>query len=215
MEHHIRCEDCEKTISICSDLPLANSIMSKHFWEKGHGDFLVFCEKRLKYNEKRFEANAKGVTRIASFLLAFFLIGALAHAEVVDSGLLHNNHVHVDCLAKKKPADPPVWKVLLAEAGNQGYKGMYAVACVIRTRNGNLKGFYGAARPDLNSFCERQGSYYQDMAKEAYNAVFVKNGPDITQGATHFENIKAFGVPSWAKGVIPTCTIKDHTFYRL
>ena len=40
----------------------------------------------------------------------------------------------------------PYYKVIMAEAVGDGYQGMYAVACVIRNRGGDLDGFCGARR---------------------------------------------------------------------
>lgn len=111
-------------------------------------------------------------------------------------------------------AAPEIWKVLLAEAASEGYDGMYAVACVIRNRGGDLRGFCGAKRKDLDGFCERQGRKYIDMAKDIERRVFTENAPDSTDGATHFENIEKYGVPYWAKGMTVTAKIGFHTFFR-
>ena len=108
---------------------------------------------------------------------------------------------------------PQIWQVLMAEAVSEGYDGMYAVACVIRNRGGNLNGFYGAKRKDLDDFCRRQGSYIA-LAKSVEKRVFKNGGTDITHGATHFENIGRFGNPYWTKEMIITVKIGNHTFYR-
>lgn len=110
--------------------------------------------------------------------------------------------------------EPEIWKVLLAEAADQGYDGMYAVACVIRNRGGNLNGFYGAKRKDLDSFCKRQGSYYINLAKKVEQEVFREGARDVTGGATHFENLQRFGTPYWVKKMVITCKIGRHTFYK-
>lgn len=109
---------------------------------------------------------------------------------------------------------PPIWKVLLAEASNQGYEGMYAVACVIRNRGGDLHGFYGAKRKDLSVFCDRQGRHIISQARKIEQIVFEQAGVDTTASATHFENIEAFGVPYWAREMIETVKIGDHTFFK-
>jgi hypothetical protein len=111
-------------------------------------------------------------------------------------------------------AAPAIWKVLLAEAASEGEQGMYAVACVIRNRGGDLRGFCGSRRKGLDGFCERQGRKYISLAQAIEKRVFEEQAPDITNGATHFENTKAFGIPSWAKTMIVTARIKAHTFYR-
>lgn len=101
-------------------------------------------------------------------------------------------------------------KVIIAEACNQGAEGMQAVGEVIR-RRGSLKPFCAARRPDLDAFVERQGKQVLAMAKEAWKR---SEHSDITCGSTNYENVKAFGKPRWAKEMIETITIKDHTFYR-
>lgn len=104
-------------------------------------------------------------------------------------------------------------KVVLAEAANQGYEGMLAVAEVMRNRNWDLSGFYGAKRTDLDAWCKKQGEKAQ---KDAAMAVaMAMAGSDTVHGANHFENIEAFGVPSWAKGKTPVAKIGSHTFYKL
>lgn len=108
---------------------------------------------------------------------------------------------------------PAIWKVLLAEAANQGEIGLYAIACVIRNRGG-INGFAGAYRKDLDVFCNRQGERYIKMAKRIEVIVFKNNGKDITGGATHFENIQKFGIPYWAKKMDRVAIIGNHTFYR-
>ena len=117
-------------------------------------------------------------------------------------------------LEAKEITSPAIWKVLLAEGANQGYDGMYAIACVIRNRGGDLNGFVGAYRKDLDAFCNRQGKRYIEMAQRIETSVFKKKAPDITQGATHYENEMAFGKPYWAKGMVVVARIGKHVFYK-
>ena len=125
------------------------------------------------------------------WLIAFLLLSGVAHA-----------------------GSTAYWKVIMAEAVSEGYQGMYAVACVIRNRRGGLNGFMGAKRPDLDSFIKSQGPRFIRMAKKIQEEVFEGDGPDITKGATHFENIRSFGMPYWAKDMIITCKVGRHTFFR-
>ena len=108
----------------------------------------------------------------------------------------------------------PYWKVLLAEGANQGEPGMTAIACVIRNRGGGLDGFMGAKRKDLDDFCRRQGKSAISLAKKIERRVFKEGAPDSTFGATHFENVERFGEPYWAKDMVKTCKIRNHTFYK-
>lgn len=48
------------------------------------------------------------------------------------------------------------------------------------------------------------------MAKKAWAESAKSN---LTKGATHWENVKAFGKPKWASKMKKTVTIKDHVFF--
>ena len=104
-------------------------------------------------------------------------------------------------------------KTIIAEAVSEGYEGMYAVACVIRNRNGNLKGFVGSRRSDLDAFVKRQGEKYSRMAQKIYKEVFEENKPDITNGATHFES-SDFPDAWWVWSMTETVSIGKHTFWK-
>lgn len=109
-----------------------------------------------------------------------------------------------------------LWQGLIAEACNQGYDGMYAVACCVRNRlnAGMNTGLCALKRKDLDAFCKRQGSQVEKMAKDIIKKVFEQNAPDTVFGATHYENIKAYGWPKWSKDMAVVAKIKDHTFFR-
>jgi hypothetical protein len=98
---------------------------------------------------------------------------------------------------------------IIGEAENQGYKGMLAVACAIRNR-GTLKGVYGLnSKRAIRVF--KTDRKVRIMAIKAWNESMLK---DITCGATHWENIKAFGKPWWASKCVVTLRHKDHVFMR-
>ncbi len=109
---------------------------------------------------------------------------------------------------------PAIWKVIMAEAVSEGYSGMYAVACVIRNRGGDINGFCGSKRKDLEEFCQRQGNRYITMAKDISHKIFVEGAPDTTGGATHYEAVEIYGEPYWTKGMTVTAKIGEHTFYK-
>lgn len=116
-----------------------------------------------------------------------------------------------------KPIYPTnLWKGLIAEDVSGGYKGMYAVACCVRNRlnNGMNTGLVGLNRKDLNQFVKREGVKYELMAKDIIRKVFVENAPDITRGATNYEAVKRYGLPKWAKGMVRTVTIGEHTYFK-
>lgn len=110
----------------------------------------------------------------------------------------------------KIPKDKAL-RVIIGESSNQGYEGMLAVAEVLRRREAQkrpLRGFYGLNSPHV----DKQPQWVWKQAEKAWEASKTSN---ITLGATHFENIKAFGVPSWAKDQKPVVIIGDHAFYKL
>lgn len=128
------------------------------------------------------------------FFSAFLLLTTIifpnnAHAEIDESAAI---------------------RVLIGEASNQGIVGMQAVAEVIR-RRGSLKPFSAYHRKDLDSFVLAQGKKIYQNAKVAWLKSRYSN---ITKGATHYENVEAFGIPSWAKNMQIVVRINDHTFFK-
>jgi hypothetical protein len=97
---------------------------------------------------------------------------------------------------------------IIGEAENQGYEGMLAVAGAIRNR-GTLKGVYG-----LNSPRVKKCLYSKETLRLAVLAWVVSEKLDITHGANHWENIKAFGKPKWALCCRETFRYKSHVFYK-
>ena len=98
-------------------------------------------------------------------------------------------------------------KAIVGEAENQGFLGMQAVAEAIRNR-GTLDGVYGLKSSRL----KKAPKWVFMQAEKAWEASESSN---LVKGATHWENIKAFGVPYWAKSMKKTATVKDHAFYRV
>jgi hypothetical protein len=119
--------------------------------------------------------------------------------------------------------NPPakLWQGLIGEAVSEGYNGMYAVACVYRNRlerDMNL-GCVALKRKDLANFVKRQGSLYENMAKEIVRKVFGNPWLDVTGGATHYEHTRVYGTPYWAKGmkivkVMHPNTKRELTLYK-
>uniref|UniRef100_A0A6M3JUF0 Putative cell wall hydrolase n=1 Tax=viral metagenome TaxID=1070528 RepID=A0A6M3JUF0_9ZZZZ len=114
------------------------------------------------------------------------------------------------------PSPAYLWKGLLAEASSEGYNGMYAVACVVRNRlnSGMNTGLTGLKRRDLDEFVRREGRKAEYLAKDIIRKVFEENGIDTTRGATHYENIETFGLPKWARSMVRTVKIGNHTFFK-
>lgn len=108
---------------------------------------------------------------------------------------------------------PHVEATLIAEAASEGEAGMLAVAEVMRARQWNLRPFCASRRKDLSAFVARQPVATRQAAKRAIAA--ARAGSQTVRGATHYENVAAFGVPSWAKGKTPVATVGRHTFWKL
>lgn len=106
----------------------------------------------------------------------------------------------------KLPDDNTAIRTILGEAGNQGYRGMLGVADVIRNRH-SVQGCWGLDNPIV----DKQPKWAWALATKAWQESFTN---DITDGAKYFENVKAFGMPSWAKNKKITIVIKDHTFFK-
>jgi hypothetical protein len=113
--------------------------------------------------------------------------------------------------AGETPAPPPLdsrlaVRAIVGEAANQGERGMLAVAGAIRNR-GTLRGVYGVKNP----VADRQPAWVWARAEKAWRDSATN---DVTHGATHWENCRAFGTPAWARSMTVTATIKDHTFFK-
>jgi len=121
--------------------------------------------------------------------------------------VVENNHI-------KAPDN--LWKGVIGEAVSEGYEGIYAVICVYKNRinKGMPLGCVALKRKDLDTFVDKQDKKWKYIAKELVEYVFNGKGSDITNGATHYENIEKFGEPPWAPDMVITCKIKNHTFYK-
>ena len=80
-------------------------------------------------------------------------------------------------------------------------------ADILAERIQSLKGVYGLKAGQV----DREPAWVWHQAREAWELSALG---DITNGATHWENIKAFGKPKWAEKMIQTYAWKDHVFYK-
>ena len=120
------------------------------------------------------------------------------------------------CFAGRIDYPENLWEGIMGEAVSEGPKGMYAVTCVYRNRlEKNLPlGCVALKRKDLDRFVKNQGKKYEKMAKEIVRMVFIENAADVTGGATHYENIKAFGTPLWSRTMKRVAKLGNHTFFK-
>lgn len=100
-------------------------------------------------------------------------------------------------------------RVILGEAADQSFRGKVAVGEVIRNR-GKIKGFSSTLK-DLDRFSREQPERTRTQARLAW---IVSRFTNFTRGADHFDNVKAFGEPEWAKGMKKTVKIGDTQFYK-
>lgn len=126
-----------------------------------------------------------GVFAAIIFGLLMFVFHGTAHAEVSDDLAV---------------------KAIMGEASNQGYDGMLAVACAIRNR-GHLRGVFGVRAKHIY----KEPKWVWDQARKAWKESAKR---DVTCGADHWENTKAFGTPKWAHTMKLVYVCKDHNFYK-
>jgi hypothetical protein len=109
-----------------------------------------------------------------------------------------------------------LWKGLIAEDVSGGYQGMYAVACCVRNRlnAGMNTGLVALKRRNLDEFVRREGRKVEFIAKDIIRKVFEENAPDVTRGATHYENVEAYDMPKWAYSMVRTIKIGEHTYFK-
>jgi len=97
-------------------------------------------------------------------------------------------------------------QIIVSEGADQGLKGMICIAEVLR-RRGSVKGFYGYKR----NMMKAESRFTWQMAARAWG---ISAHTHFTNGADHFENIRSFGAPWWAKYCVLTFEYKDHVFYK-
>lgn len=108
--------------------------------------------------------------------------------------------------AQAEVTDSQAVQILVGEASNQGLKGMICVAEVLRTRN-SVKGFYGLKAKHSH----KEPEWVWAQARKAWE---MSASTNYTRKANHFENIQAFGCPSWVKNCVETFRYKDHVFFK-
>ena len=121
-------------------------------------------------------------------------------------------------------------RAILGEARGEGYRGMYAVACALRNRLKSGLGFSGVYGINTIKWVDGAGLRVYDPKKKIYKMEQIgpdlyqlaskawhesEDGPDVTNGATHWENTDDFGVPIWARGKRPTAIVGRHRFFKV
>jgi len=148
-------------------------------------------------------------------LIGLFLIGMIFVGDPLFEFLKLQERTE----GMKKPDISRLWKGIIGEAIGEGYCGMYAVACCYRNRieKGMRLGCVALHRPDLDGFVKREGRYAEKLAKKIIRELFEADEKDITNGATHYENIEKYGTPYWVgqDKMVICAKIGPHTFYKI
>ncbi len=97
-------------------------------------------------------------------------------------------------------------RCIIGESASEGLLGMTAVAEALRNR-GHTGGVYGCSA----KFVDNEPKWVWDLAAKAWAASATSN---MVYGADMWENIVAFGKPSWYNCVVKTTTIGNHTFFK-
>ena len=106
-------------------------------------------------------------------------------------------------------------RIILGESEGEPQAGRIATAEVLRRRD-STKGFYGlnAVHFDGKNYLRGKRIIDHKTTTQALDAWKQSARTNYTKGATHFENIKAFGQPKWAKNMKQTATIGNHVFFK-
>ena len=127
---------------------------------------------------------------------------------------------------KTLPYDKDLWKGLIAECIGEPNREelMLYVACVVRNRlrKGMTHGLVGLKRKDLDEFVRQNVAYirtkgggdYEQKVKNIVEQVFQNERTDVTNGATHYENVSRYGLPYWSKNMKEVCKLKGHVFWK-
>jgi len=98
-------------------------------------------------------------------------------------------------------------RCVIGEASNQGLEGMKAVSSALRNR-GTVKGVYGCK----SGLADKEPEWVWKMARRAWRESAFR---DFANSGTHWENVRAFGLPYWAKNMRVTLKLGDHWFFAL
>ena len=128
-------------------------------------------------------------------------MGVLIAAALLNSALLF--------IETERTPPEMAAQVIAAEAAGEGFLAMTAVGEVIR-RRGSFDGFSVMSK-DLPDFFKKQGFKTRLAARTAWTLSKLRM---LTGGADHFENVRRFGVPEWARGMRRTASWGGLVFYK-
>lgn len=140
-------------------------------------------------------------------ILIFYILSVTLFSMVILLALL----IDAATVHAQEITDAQGIRCVIGEASNQGQIGMEAVADAIQNRaliiKKPLNGIYGCKSPHI----DKEPKWVWEMARKAWERAKTGN---ISMGATHWENINAFGKPQWAYKLKEVYRYKDHVFYK-
>lgn len=153
-----------------------------------------------KNKENKSEMKIITIFTILGFLAMFLLFSC--------KNVLAGDYYHED-----------VAKTIAAEACGEGPVGLQAVANVIanRAKKHNITPYEVVSKPhQFSGFTAKNRDRLYSQCKDSadFLADFLLNIEDLTDGATHFENVDVFGKPYWVDSMVKTIKIGNHTFYK-
>ena len=136
--------------------------------------------------------------------------------EMLETKLKEQGKFHIVAFRETELSDETIIRGIIGEAIGEPIGGIIAVAWVLRNRLdvGMSVGFCALDREDLDHFISRQPQWKKGLTEDIWNEVKDGRITDPTRGALYFENINAFGLPSWIEQVKLTVLIGNHRFYK-
>ena len=182
----------------------------EHVWigaPIGFWDIEIYRFNKCDVN-KCCRLNPNILTRIFTFMTAL----AAAAVVAAPSSATHQKQTTPPPALKTAGSEATISEsdaiaIIIGEAGGEPYAGQVAVAAVLR-RRGSTRGFYGLKNPVVAKASPK-------TVAKARRAWCESLFDDPSNGATHFENVRAFGTPAWAAGRNPCAVIGSHTFWKL
>lgn len=166
------------------------------------------------------EANRKGGNAMRNQIIVV-LVGLFVGGFMVEESEA-SKASDIDLLVRYSFAEAAnqnstVWAAGVYVALNRLKSGQYG-----KTLNEVVNGMSSAIRNNSDQWKKaNKVSSMNAYEKKVYNQI-VQTVTDVMNGkvknpigkATHFENVKAFGKPDWAKNMVEVATIGAHTYFK-
>ena len=136
--------------------------------------------------------------------------------KMLETKLKEQRDYKIAVFRQKEIDDITIVRGIIGEAIGESTEGIIAVSWVLRNRldAGMNIGFCSLDREDLDRFISKQPKWKITLVGFIWQKVKMGQLPDPTKGALYFENVNAFGLPSWIEQVKLTVLIGNHRFYK-